>query len=139
MTIHDKKQSNINKFLSNNQNTNEGNCIISTNWVLNGYLNGQVFYSNLFFNGKGSPSESDYVTELNSLSMSPELSATTTTWINNEYKIIDDYSDCNNTLFGAFLKIEVCLDSTFDCVNTVIAPNANITTIGGGFTCAAGR
>ena len=120
-------RTNIDNFINNTSNVIESTCDITSNWTLKASLNGEPFYENIFFSGISLPLSSDYIDELNVMITAPELSATTSVMSGTNYVIVDDYTDCASNLLGAYLKVEVCAESNFDCQNESESPNANVT------------
>lgn len=118
---------NIAQFLSENTSTTESGCTITSDWTFKAYLGGNIFYTNVFVSGSTAPTVNDYINELNILTGMPELSGTTGTTSGDTYIFVDDYSDCNADLLDEYLKIELCIETTFDCIDEGIAPDANIT------------
>lgn len=109
---------NINKFLSFYAVTESG-CTITNSWSIIASLTGNTFYENTFFSGSSAPTELDYVSELYNLTGTTELSGSTVIYNseNSEFIIINSDEDCENPLLDTYIKIEVCLDSSFDCVD----------------------
>jgi hypothetical protein len=115
---------NINKILDNNTVTETG-CTITNSWSLIAALTGETFYTNVFFTGATAPTESDYVAELYNLVAysggTPNLSGATVEYVSGAtFTIIASNDDCDSELLDTYFKVEVCIDSTFDCLDEIV-------------------
>jgi hypothetical protein len=118
---------NITQFLSENPNASESGCTITSVWTLKGSLSGETFYEEIFFSGAQTPTYEGYIVGLDDLITRPELSGVSGFTSGTTYTIIDDNFDCGSTLIDVYLKIETCLETTFDCIDEGEFPDANIT------------
>jgi hypothetical protein len=112
---------NINQIYANNPVTESG-CTITNSWTLTASLTGETFYENAFFVGATAPTESDYVTELYNLSGTTNLSGATFTYNSNDsiFTISLDNEDCDSDLLGIYFNLELCVDSTYDCIDETV-------------------
>lgn len=118
-------QLNYDKFIDNNP-VSETGCTITNVWSLKVYLSGDKFYEEEFFTGD-TPTVNNYVEALDvMLSGSTELSGVTSVYTGNTYTFFEDYSDCVSVLKDKYLKITVCVESDFDCIDENVFPDANI-------------
>lgn len=112
---------NLNKIYNNNPVTATG-CTVSNSWTLTAALTGETFYTNTFFTATGTtaPSESDYVTEIYNLSGTTELTGITFTYVSGDTLTLSLTGDCDSSLVGTYFKIDVCVTSTFDCIDETV-------------------
>ena len=122
-------ETNINTFISENP-VSEGGCDFISDWTLNVYLSGDSIYSEVFLSGVTGttvPTQQEYVDALSGLSTSNTvLSGLTYSFEGDTFRFIDDTDACESDLNGAFLKIEVCVNTDFDCIDEGSTPDANI-------------
>jgi len=126
---------NIDKFIDENP-VSESGCTFTNDWTLNVYLSGESIYSAVFLTTTGSttvPTQNEYINALYATSATTELSGLTYSASGTTFKFIDDTDACNSDLNGAYLKIEVCVDTTFDCIDEGAGLDAMIA--GGDIDC----
>jgi hypothetical protein len=129
---------NIDKFIDENP-VSESGCTGTTVWTLNVYLSGETIYGEPFLSGTtvlsatSVPTQQQYINALFELSATTELSGLTFISSGCAFKIIDDTEACDSGLNGAFLKIEVCISTEFDCIDESAGLDAMIE--GGDIDC----
>jgi hypothetical protein len=115
-------ETNIDKFIDVNP-VSESGCTGTTVWTLNVYLSGETIHSEPFLSGTTTlsatsiPTQQQYIDALFELTGTTELSGLTFISSGCIFKIIDNTDACDSDLNGAYLKIEVCVDTTFDCID----------------------
>jgi len=115
---------NVNKIYDNYSVTETG-CTINNSWSIVAALTGETFYNEVFFNSTGDvpPSESDYVNALNQLSGTTNLTGSTFNYssVDKTFTIISDNDNCDSELLDTYIKVEICVDSTYNCIDECIS------------------
>jgi len=111
---------NLNQIYDNNP-VNETGCTITNIWTLTASLTGETFHTYIFpVTGSTAITQGEYVTGLFSIAESP-LSASTlsgATYTSGDTTFtITGPNGCDSELLNTYFKIQLCLDSTYDCID----------------------
>jgi hypothetical protein len=121
-------ETNIENIISENP-VSETGCTFTSNWTLDASLSGESIATISILSGSTGttvPTQQEYIDALSQLSATTELSGLTFTVDGDNFNIIDDTEPCESDLNGAYLTIEVCVETTYDCIDEGIAPDVEI-------------
>jgi len=112
---------NLNKIYDNNPVTETG-CTITNTWTLTASLTGETFHTYIFPTTSGTTAitEADYINELYNLSGTTELSGVTFVYVSGETLTIVASGDCGSGLTDTYFKIDLCVESTFNCIDETV-------------------